>query len=71
MFSYVLVVMLCVLGHLLTSRRAWLSNYDGIYFDCQQEALFPDYIHLSTALLPNRFQVQEITATAFFNIKWI
>lgn len=66
MFSYVLVVIMCVLRHLLTFRRPWLSNYDAISFDCQQEALVPDYVHLSTALLPNPFQLQELTATAFF-----
>ncbi|KAK7147693.1 hypothetical protein R3I94_010268 [Phoxinus phoxinus] len=30
-----------------------------------EEALVPDYVHLSTALLPNPFQLQELTATAF------
>lgn len=44
-------------------------NSDVVSYVCQQEALFPDYVHLSTALLPKPFfSSKEITATAFFNI---
>lgn len=73
-FSHLLVVIVCILRHLLTTRKAWLYEvyYDGVSFDCQQEALFPDYVHLSTTPLPPFLSSEEITATAFFNaLSWI